>query len=116
MALPPGFDQVATVYGRAGGTGAYSVVLQSNLACRLAHLNRQPASTGQERRELAGIRLLMWDPAYVMPEHAQIAVDGVTTDDGVTQARWNISAGTLATLRGPDGSAMYRRADVVRAI
>jgi hypothetical protein len=115
MALPPGFDQTATVYSRNASTGRYTTVLRSNLGCRLAHLNRTSTVTGPQRTELAGIRLLLWDPAYAMPETAQVEVSGVTGPDGVTAARWNIRTGTLASMRGPTGTAMYRQADVTRA-
>lgn len=115
MALPPGFDQSATVYGRNASTGRYTTVLRSSLACRLAHVNRQSAATGPQRTELAGIRLFLWDPAYSLPETAQIEVAGVTGPDGVTLARWNVRAGTLAAMRGPLGTAVYRQADVTRA-
>lgn len=115
MSLPPGFDQRATVYGRDGSTGRYTTVLTSNLACRLAHLNRQPAATGNQRAELAGIRVFLSDPAYTIPENAQIEVVGVTGPDGVTPARWNVRAGTLATMRGPSGAASFRQCDVTRA-
>lgn len=110
-----GLDQKATIYGRAGSSGPYTTVLRANLACRLAHLNRQPAATGQQRTELAGIRVFLWDPEYALPEYSQIEVAGVTGPDGVTPARWNVRAGTIATLRGPSGQASYRQADVVRA-
>lgn len=115
MTFPPGFDMRATVYGRNASTGRYTTVLQSNLVCRLAHVNRQSAATGPARTELAGIRVFLWDPAYSLPETAQIEVAGVTGPDGVALARWNVRAGTLATMRGPSGQAVFRQADVVRA-
>ena len=116
MSLPPGFDQLATFYGRSAG-GTYATVLRSGVACRLAHVNRQPAATGQARRELAGIRVLMWDPAYVPTTEAlRVRVDGVTGPDGAVTADWQVVAGTLATLRGPDGQAMYKRADLTRVV
>lgn len=103
------------VYGRNASTGRFTTLLQSSVACRLAHVNRQPAATGQQRTELAGIRVLLWDPTYSLPETAQVEVTGVTGPDGSTAARWNVRAGTLATMRGPNGQAAYRQADVVRA-
>lgn len=109
----PGIDQTATVYTRGAG-GTYSTVATTGLQCRLAHISAHPAVSGAQRRELGAMRLLMWDPDYVMPETAQIAVDGVTGPDGVTVARWNIQAGTLAAMRGPAGTVLYRRADCVR--
>lgn len=115
MSLPPGFDQSASVYGRNTGTGRYTDILKSGLSCRLAHVNRQPAATGAQRTDLASIRVFLWDPAYSLPETAQIEVTGVTGPDGSTLARWNVRAGTVATMRGPSGQACYRQADVVRA-
>jgi hypothetical protein len=114
VTLPPGFDQRATVYGRDGTTGRYTTVFRSGLACRLAHINRQPGATGAQRAELAGIRTFLWDPAYTLPENAQVEVAGVTGPDGTTPARWNVRSGTLATLRGPSGQACYKQCDVTR--
>lgn len=117
MALPPGFDQLATFKGRTGGTGPYNQTVQANVACRLAHINRQPAATASERRELAAIRVLMWDPAFSPTTEAlRVTVAGVTGPDGVTLAEWQVNAGTLATMRGPDGQPIYKRADVTRAV
>jgi hypothetical protein len=115
VSLPPGFDQRATIYGRNTGTGRYTDLLKADLACRLAHVNRQAGATGAQRAELAGLRTFLWDSAYSLPENAQIEVDGVTGPDGATPARWNVRSGTLATLRGPSGQASYKQCDVTRA-
>jgi hypothetical protein len=113
MALPPGFDQLATFYGRTAN-GGFTTVLQANVACRLTHIaQRRPGATGPERRELAGIRGLMWDPAYTpTTEVLRVQVDGVTGPDGATVAEWNVNAGTVATMRGPDGQPIFKRCDL----
>ncbi len=114
--MTPGLDQVMTVYTRTGGTGPYNLQVATGVACRLAHVSQQDATTGADRAELAGRRRLLWDPAYLPPsENVQITVSGVYGPDGVTPARWNLQAGTHATLRGPGGDTLFRRADAVRA-
>lgn len=110
----PGLDQLATVYTRTAG-GGYTTVALTGVQCRLAHLVRQSPVTGDQRRELAGLRLLMWDPDVTIPETAQIEVPGEYGPDGVTPARWNVVGGTLAVMRGPAGTPLYRRCDVKQA-
>jgi hypothetical protein len=98
--------QTATVYAR-GVTGSFDVVVKSGLACRLLLVNVAPASSGGERSELAGRRVLCWDAAYTMPQYSQVDVEGL---------RWNLAAtNAFETLDGPDGTPAYKRADVVRA-
>jgi hypothetical protein len=112
--MVPGFDQTASFYGRTGN-GGFTTLLRAGVACRLAHVSRQPAATSANRAELAAMRNLMWDPAYApSSETFRVVVDGVTGPDGSTPAQWQPVAGTLATMRGPDGSPIYRKADVRR--
>lgn len=100
-----GLDQVAVVYVENPATGAYDSVANAALACRLLHLSLRAATSGSERAELAAIRTLIWDPSYVLPEEAQLVVDGV---------RWNTVPGSFAAHRGPAGQVTYRRCDVIR--
>lgn len=102
----PGLDQTATVYTPSGTTGAYTVVDKTGLACRLA-LSSVSTDMGPSRAEADGARRLLWDPDYVMPEEAQVEVDG---------ERWNIQAGTLAAPRDLTGGVVYRRAEVTKAV
>jgi hypothetical protein len=81
-------------------------VLRTGLRCRLAHVQIQPARTAPDRAELAAMRTLIWEPGYVLPETAQVEVEGI---------RWNPVAGTFGAMRGPTGAVAYRRADVRRA-
>lgn len=100
-------DQVATVYTEALATGAYTVVAQANLPCRLGVIPTRGATSSAERAELASMRRLVWGPGYAMPEHCQIEIDG---------QRWNPVAGTLMAPTWIDGSVVYRAADVVRVV
>lgn len=102
-------DQTATVYGRSGGAGPYTVVLASGLRCLLQPVAREPAATGGQRAELADLRTLYYDPDYVLPEHAQLEV---SAEAGV---RWNVVAGTATPEVGPGGVVVMRRADLRRA-
>lgn len=98
-----GLDQRATVYGE--GSSTFDQVLKANLPCRLAHVSARSAGNAAQRAELLSMRRLLWDPAYVMPEVAQIAIDGV---------RWQLVKGTFAAMRGPGGAVAFRAADAVR--
>lgn len=112
----PGLDQLCTVYTRDGTTGRYTTALLTDVQCRLTQGSmNDTVVAGPDRRELAGIRILLWDPAIVIPENVQIAVDDIFGPDGVTLARWNVEAGSLSISRGPRGVAIFRRATVVRA-
>lgn len=102
-----GLIQVATVFTENPTTGAFDVVAKSDLKCRLAHIDGQPAATAPDRAEFAAMRNMLWEPEYVLPETAQVLVDGV---------RWNPVAGTFGAMKGPSGAVVYRRADVRRAI
>lgn len=93
-------DQTGTVYDDADD---YSTVVQASLACRLVHLDRASATAG-DRAELMSIRDLMWDPAYVMPEGAQVAIGGV---------RWQTVRGTFGAPRRR-GVVAYRICQVER--
>lgn len=93
-------DQVGTVYDDADD---YSTVVRSGLDCRLVHVDRASASAG-DRAELMAIRELMWDPGYVMPEGAQVAIDAV---------RWQTVRGTFGAPRRR-GVVAYRICQVER--
>lgn len=93
-------DQTGTVYDDAD---AYTTVVNAALACRLVHIDRASATAG-ERAELMSLRELMWDPSYVMPEGAQVAIDGV---------RWQTVRGTFGAPRRR-GVVAYRICQVER--
>lgn len=100
-----GLDQLATVFIENPTTGLYDTLAKARLDCRLAHVNVQPATGGNERAELAALRDMLFDPNYVMPENCQVDVDGV---------RWQPVVGTFGAFRGPSSQTVYRRCDVVR--
>lgn len=106
-----GLDQTATVYTPNGTTGAFDVTAKTGLACRLAHLGGAGQSPADERADPAGRRRLLWDPAYTMPEPAQVIVAGDSGGD-----RWSVQPETVEAIRGPLGTVVYRRAAVVRVI
>lgn len=101
-----GLNQTAIVYTPNPTTGAYDVVAQAGLKCRLVHASIS-TDMGPARSEQTGARRLLWGPAYVMPETAQILVGA---------ERWNVVAGTLATIRGLNGAVFYRRCEVTKAV
>lgn len=102
-----GLNAVANVYTPNGTTGAFTVLAKSNLVCRLAYIQTGPADVGQERENIGSRRRLLWEDNYTMPDTAQVEVES---------QRWNVLAGTFGALTGPDGSVVYRRCEVVRAI
>ncbi len=76
--LPPGyFLDVATVYTE-GVTGAFDVVAQTNLACRLDGVptGDRADAVGGFRAEESGVRDLRWSPTYVMPSDWEVAIAG----------------------------------------
>jgi hypothetical protein len=93
-------DQAATVYD---DNDDFSTVVRGGLACRLVHVDRSGATAG-ERAELMTLRDLMWDPEYVMPEGAQVEIDGV---------RWQTVRGTFGAPRRR-GEVAYRICQVER--
>lgn len=98
--------QTASVYTAAPVGGAFSVLAKAGLRCQLAHIGRSPGASGPERAELAGVRVLYWDPAYTLPsEHVRIVVAG--------QA-WNVVAGTVTEQADERNVLQYRKADLVR--
>ncbi|HXI15485.1 MAG TPA: hypothetical protein VNM48_03865 [Chloroflexota bacterium] len=99
------YVSLATVYDDTGATGNFDVVLLSNLPCRLMQVSRQPAATSSDRAEFAALRELRWGPDYVMPETAQVAVDGVL---------WNVVAGTVGAFPA-SGPLLYRQCDLRKA-
>jgi hypothetical protein len=99
------FDQLCDVYSANATTGRFNVLEKSGLACRLIHVNVQPAATSGDRAELAAIRDMIFDPAYTMPEQCQVVVDGIT---------WGPVPGTFGAFRDWNSTVIYRRAQVVR--
>jgi hypothetical protein len=100
----------ATVYTRTANTGPYNLVVKSGLACRLEGVQRQPAATSADRRELANIGTLRYDATYEMSGSVQIAVDAFP---GV---RWAPIAATMWPDDVPGIGVISRSCDVVRQL
>lgn len=100
------FDQVATIYNENAGTGRYTDVVKSGLACRLIDLPQVSRFQRQtERSELAAMKIMMFDPDYVLSEQSQIEIDGV---------RWQPFPGSFSAYRDWNSDLVYRRCDVFR--
>lgn len=97
----------AAVYDDAGVSGAYDHLLKAALPCRFSTVSTGPARTGRERAELASTAELYWTEDYVMPNGAQVELNG----DGV---RWDVRPGTVRRPTMPDDSASYGVCDLVR--
>jgi hypothetical protein len=102
-----GLVHIATVYTPNGTTGEYTVVAQSNLPCRLVYIQNAPGALENERAAIGENRRLLWSDEYVMPDEAQVDINGT---------RWNVRAGTYGTPTGPDGTVIYRRCEVTQAV
>lgn len=100
-----GLDQTASVYTPHSTTGDFTVLAKSGLVCRLAYMQQGPNETANDREDVSQRRRLLWEEAYTMPETAQVEVSG---------ERWNVIAGSLGSLRGPGGTVVYRRCEVIR--
>lgn len=101
----------ATVYTRSGGTGPYNLVVKSGLACRLEAVQRQPAATSSERRDLANIGTLRYDATYDLPAGAiQVEVDAFPGQ------RWNVIQATAWPDDVPGMGVVGRTVDVTRAL
>lgn len=103
-----GLDQRAVVYG-PDSNGDYTVILKGateadKLRCRAAHV--RGGATPSDRAEIAQLRNLIWEAGYDMPENCLVKIDTVS---------YNPVAGTFMAYRGPSGSVVYRRCDVVEA-
>lgn len=83
------------------------MVANSALTCRMAYIEQGGSSIGGERGDIGSKRRLLWDAGYIMPDDAQVLIDG---------QRWNVREGTFGELTGPDNSTViYRRCEVVIA-
>jgi hypothetical protein len=100
-----GLDQQADVFVAEANSGRYTVLTKSQLACRLVHMPLRHVSTGADRAELAGMRNLIFDPEFILPEECQVEVDGT---------RWSPRPGTFGAYRDWNSNLAYRRCDVVR--
>jgi hypothetical protein len=85
--------------------GQYTVLDRAALRCRLDAPDLAGAATGAQRAELAANRELHWDPAYQMPDYAQVLV---------ASRRWNVQTRGASPVPAPDGTALYWRAVVVQ--
>lgn len=100
----------ATVYTRAVSGGTYTTEVKADLHCLLQQVTAaNPGATSSERAVYNDLRTLYFDPAYEMPENAQIAVD---VEAGV---RWNVVSGTIVPDLGPGNVVVMRHCDLRRA-
>jgi hypothetical protein len=101
----------AVVFTRTANTGPYNLVVKSGLACRLEGVQRQPAATSSERRDLANIGTLRYDALYTFPSGAiQIEVDAFPGQ------RWNVIQATAWPDDVPGMGVVGRTVDVTRAL
>lgn len=99
----------ATVYSRTGGTGPFNLSVKTDLACLLQPVNREPAATSSQRRELASMGKFRYDAPYDLPSNVQIEVDAFP---GI---RWNPIAATGWPDYAPGTGVVGRTVDVTRA-
>ncbi len=98
-----GLIDSAAIYSRHAGTGLFSTLVTSGIACRLALI--KSGRSVEDRAALAAMRNFLWDPAVTINEKHQVEVNG---------ERWSFIPGTMQAARGPNGSVHHRRADVVK--
>lgn len=99
----PGFlNKTADVYADVDD---FVAPVRAGLPCRLGNVDANGAASGNERARLLALRRLMWPASYVMPEGAQVAVDG---------DRWNTVRGTFAAPDGVRTANVYRSCDIAR--
>ena len=94
------------VYTAAVDTGAFTVQAKSGLACRLCHLDQSAHDAADDRAEGVRRRMLMYDRSYAMPAHCQVEIAG---------QRWSVVEGTADGRRGPMGTVVFNRCEVVEA-
>lgn len=105
MGVERWFNKTASVYVEADD---FQAAVKTGLACLLAHYTIDGSTVGNDRAELMAARLLMWDPAYEMPEESQVEIEGV---------RWQTPRGGYALImRRASNTPAYRRAHVLRAV
>lgn len=105
MTVERWLTKVASVYVEADD---FQVAVKTDLAAELFHYTIDGSTVGNDRAELMAARLLMWDPAYAMPEGSQVEIDGV---------RWQTLRGGYALImRRASNTPAYRRAHVLRAV
>lgn len=100
-----GLDQIGDVYTEHAVTGRYNALAKTRLPLRLVHMPLRHISTGADRAELAGMRNLIFDGTYQMPEQCQVEVDGT---------RWQPKPGTFGAYRDWNSNVVYRRCDATR--
>lgn len=92
----------------APSTGDYTVEDRAELTGSLISIGVGQAMTVQDRAEMAARRRFLWDdPAYQIPEDAQL-------EDLDTGYRWNPDPPTFRTHWNPMAGTTGRAVDVVR--
>src|SRR4051812_47304358 len=92
----------ATVYVVEPGSGRFSMVAKTGLACWLTTMAVDTTQSVESRDELAARRLFYYDPAYTLPEVC--AVECVDPSKNGTVQRFNPVTGTQEAQAGPDGT------------
>lgn len=106
-------DQRATVYGADADTDQYTVLLRSQLPCRLQPLTAgvRFAPTSADRAESMAFRYFFWPrgirltPAPLPQEQCQIQIDGI---------RYQPEPGTFQELRAGASGVLNQRCSVLR--
>lgn len=100
--------QTATVYVPNGTDRKYDQQVHTGLACSLQPVGRSNTLTTDQRAQLVKMGVLYFDPAYTMPDYAEIVVD---SHPGV---RWRVQFGTVWPDIGAGGQRVAWHADVVK--
>ena len=104
-----GLVDLADIYIPDEISGDFTILARGLLPCRLAYSitgSNTAIDAGDERERISSRRRLLWQDDYIMPDSAQVEVDG---------RRWNVLEGTFSSLRAPNKMIVYYRCDVERA-
>ena len=91
------------MYVESVASGGYDTLVQSALLCRVVFYRR--LAHEDARAELTGLRNLIFDAGYAMPEECQLDILGV---------RWQPRPGTFMLYRDWAGNPAYRSCQVER--
>lgn len=84
----------------------YTVLDETGVPCRLLTIPAlQPEGAGREEQVMR--KRLLLGPDTVLPGDCQVEI---------ASERWNVVPHTSEGARGPAGTVLYRRCDVVRAL
>lgn len=109
--LKTGLIQTAEVFTEDPTTGAFTVVANASLACRMGHYGSSgtdrlpPPFLTFSRGELDNLFVLIWGPAYTMPERCQLLISSV---------RWNPIVGSFLPMYDLNGGPAFNRCAIAR--